>query len=420
MAFRTLCSILSTMWSPVESARAFVPYEFELESSLMYDFGVDPTAPTRCCCSGPSRHECRLMDRENIVPDNFNFWCPQGTALAGAFEQDYSINLTDTCRRERRRVNVTVKAYWVRHGLSCANALQAHPGYRVGKFMLYRDPKLTSLGIHRARALGELIRTKILNSTRRNQVLPSSKPLVFSSAMSRAVETALWNFPEWDVRPIPYIAENGITLDNIPLSTWNTQKEQMLVPPMTERKLQRVVFDDEGTKSHPSRSGLQKKSSYDSFRRYLPGLLDDILEDVEFGREKEPEIPVIIVSHGHYIRHNQKCALGRRLLNNEVWVQEYKVELGADNAILEPTECTTLELPGAPANTQVFPAPPAHFCASDVARCEDGFRANIPPDSSESCSGEFASILARDLHAQEAYTQMLGEAKMKSILSEFS
>eukprot|EP00928_Gymnodinium_smaydae_P076064 TRINITY_DN5903_c0_g3_i2.p1 TRINITY_DN5903_c0_g3~~TRINITY_DN5903_c0_g3_i2.p1 ORF type:complete len:411 (+),score=24.11 TRINITY_DN5903_c0_g3_i2:64-1233(+) len=302
MAFRTLCSILSTMWSPVESARAFVPYEFELESSLMYDFGVDPTAPTRCCCSGPSRHECRLMDRENIVPDNFNFWCPQGTALAGAFEQDYSINLTDTCRRERRRVNVTVKAYWVRHGLSCANALQAHPGYRVGKFMLYRDPKLTSLGIHRARALGELIRTKILNSTRRNQVLPSSKPLVFSSAMSRAVETALWNFPEWDVRPIPYIAENGITLDNIPLSTWNTQKEQMLVPPMTERKLQRVVFDDEGTKSHPSRSGLQKKSSYDSFRRYLPGLLDDILEDVEFGREKEPEIPVIIVSHGHYIR----------------------------------------------------------------------------------------------------------------------
>ena len=50
-----------------------------------------------------------------------------------------------------------------------------------------------------------------------NQMTGESKPLIFSSFLLRAIQTALYIFPNSAVHPIPYVAEKGDVPANTPL-----------------------------------------------------------------------------------------------------------------------------------------------------------------------------------------------------------
>merc|ERR1719160_1780047 len=106
--------------------------------------------------------------------------------------------------------------------------------------------------------------------------------------MIRAMETAMHNFPGWTLRPLPYIAETGMTPDNIPL-TWEEQERKLDLPPNSPEDHDAIEYDV-ASKTHPDRRSF-KKSSYDEFRNFLPLALEELLPTLVAGAE----IPIVIV-----------------------------------------------------------------------------------------------------------------------------
>lgn len=309
---------------------------------------------------------------------------------------------------------VTVKAYWMRHGWSCANALSEQgKGVIKGtflerkwakaaalKFVLYEDPGLTDAAIARAVVMSKRIRNTILKET------GGASPLVFSSPMVRAVETAYWNFPEWKVRPIPYIAESGSGYDNTPLA-FDAQKEKLNRQPNPYSELMDRVTFDVNSADNPDRSNGYK-SDYSKFLSYFPGVLAELLKDEEalngtVEGSEGVEIPVIIVGHSSYMLEYLQCGghLGMKPRNNEVWVQKYEVNLGAPDAPMKQVGCETL------IDTDYYPNPPAKLCQADVDRCGWKPDAWLDQDAQECEEGGNLNIVDRDMKTHEAYVEQL-------------
>jgi len=298
----------------------------------------------------------------------------------------------------------------MRHGWSCANALQQQgkvnfsgtklekswaPFISSKRFGLYRDPTLTDLGIARAEKMGEPIRKRILNQTR------GEKPLLFSSVMTRAMETALYNFPGWDLHPIPFIAETGVSLDNIPLS-WEEQGRKLNRPP-TEAEQLKVLKFDVAPETHPERDSLSK-SSYAQFLNFLPGALEELLV---IPPADGADVPVVIVGHSGYMRKHLGCGengTAPKPHNNEVWVQEYTFQWGAWDARLQSAGCQKLFA------SDSFPGPPEKLCLQDVKRCSSKSGSMRPNDWLERDEGFCAkvgneTIVERDAREGLSYAQ---------------
>lgn len=318
---------------------------------------------------------------------------------------------------DRPARSVTIKAYWLRHGQSCANILKM--------FWTYRDPSLTDCGIFRAEALGPRIWHRI------HELNPGlGSPLVFSSSLVRSMETALHNFDKKapgleddpafaasifppDVYPIPYIAESnpqvnwGLpdTPDNTPRTwpeQWRTklhvgsegEGNATLLPrgPNTEEQLGRIRFEESiNPKGHPNRAN-SFKSSYSDFLQEFPWTLAQLLPLASSSAAQQTEIPVIIVSHSGYMKEHLDCGHkeARKPKNNEVWVQKYEVELpDATEAAawtlaklngetaMEATEeqrarHTMTDVPGSCAKIfedSFFPDKPPYKCEAGFQRC---------------------------------------------------
>merc|ERR1719436_1559002 len=120
------------------------------------------------------------------------------------------------------------------------------------KFIFYEDPGLTNVGISVAKDLRNRLQSGILNKT------GDKRPLLFASPMVRAVETALWNFPGWQVRPIPYIAEKGLSYDNFPLP-WEKQKKEKLPRAPNHKDLLNTIKFDVNPSDHPHRDSSSYK-----------------------------------------------------------------------------------------------------------------------------------------------------------------
>jgi len=102
---------------------------------------------------------------------------------------------------------------FVRHGLSCANALQ---NKRFGSHIFYRDPELTKAGVHMSKALSAAL---IKNLEARWSSEPYS---VGASRMIRAQETAyhmICSTFGYPINIFPHVGEAGITRDNFSLAT---------------------------------------------------------------------------------------------------------------------------------------------------------------------------------------------------------
>ena len=101
-----------------------------------------------------------------------------------------------------------ITVFLIRHGLSCCNILH----HDQIKYLAYantfrQDPYLTEIGKKQ--------------STRGSKYIENKLPpidIVLSSPLIRAIETALYMFPENEIDVTPYICESNKSLENRPLS----------------------------------------------------------------------------------------------------------------------------------------------------------------------------------------------------------
>eukprot|EP00405_Crypthecodinium_cohnii_P014669 CAMPEP_0206454724 /NCGR_PEP_ID=MMETSP0324_2-20121206/21314_1 /ASSEMBLY_ACC=CAM_ASM_000836 /TAXON_ID=2866 /ORGANISM="Crypthecodinium cohnii, Strain Seligo" /LENGTH=377 /DNA_ID=CAMNT_0053925265 /DNA_START=237 /DNA_END=1370 /DNA_ORIENTATION=+ len=329
----------------------------------------------RCCCRGPSKYLCRQLSGEILKGSSH---CPQKQFYRHSSNDDNGDMKTepDTCNADAEHPAVVedaiVKVYWIRHGWSCANVMNNEYAGKVARARSwgYRDPPLTNLAIDRAKVYGEEILAAICQENNLDKAECEKIPL-FSSTMIRAIETALWNFPKMKVRPIPFIAELGMSFDNKPLSDkeqWEKLQEK------NGADGQRVLYDDITTRDHPQRSS--DKSDYEHWKAYFPTVLAAILtKQGQYPTDNSKPIPVIVVSHSHFMKEYIDCSItghdknGKpqrtvKPINNEAWTEEYTVNLGAWDAVMEPTKCERLIKENAP-----FKPGLDYMCQEFVDRC---------------------------------------------------
>eukprot|EP00931_Biecheleriopsis_adriatica_P090343 TRINITY_DN64344_c0_g1_i1.p1 TRINITY_DN64344_c0_g1~~TRINITY_DN64344_c0_g1_i1.p1 ORF type:complete len:360 (+),score=50.82 TRINITY_DN64344_c0_g1_i1:161-1081(+) len=272
-----------------------------------------------------------------------------------------------------------VDAYWVRHGLSCANVLQMQTKRKFGSrwnntkamalgysFTAYRDPPLTNCAIARAEITGPKILAKV-HENHEDWVSRGLPILVFSSQMLRAVETALYNFEDSTVYPIPHIAEHGISADNIP-SEWTEERALRYA----RDALSRVAFV-EGVNDPFSGTlaGMKDKSSYTAFKQRFPLILQTILESKGVSLESLQglgPIPVIIVSHSGFMKDELACEKDKpkkqKPMNNQAWKQAYGISLDG----LQDGMCSENVLP-----VESYGTAPTLMCHSMIQRCREQF-----------------------------------------------
>lgn len=395
--------------------------DYRDSSGKMVELG---TQQEKCCCRGPDPRLCRMLSGAQLGKTFFTgeLTCP---AEHGYHRVNHPENGGDEgaaerleeCEKriERKATRITVTAYWMRHGFSCANAfnqLCASPTRQSFVGLLacgaakihqigYQDPPLTKYAVKEAEKLGEWVRNAILRHRQKMKDDPGAAAMVFervfSSVMLRAMETALWNFPRSIVRPTPFCSETGRTYDNIP-NSWEQQKA-LWGTLGNDDLVGRIEFLDVKRPDHPLRSTIGEKDNYDHFSSYFASVLDLILrEETEADNDQilqkadgsATDIPVIIVSHSGYMKHNLECGksteeggYGRKPHNNEVWVQKYSLDLGAWDAKLQPLNlpgrsmsCIPLEdlvqsdtLIKAARKQELFSRSPEYLCPDEVERC---------------------------------------------------
>ena len=298
----------------------------------------------------------------------------------------------------------TINLYFVRHGYSCSNyikntrkiqrggkrySLMSRFKKRVSRPLkmqirklasqvkLYnqiQDPVLTDTGIESSIISGE----KIIEY---NQHLASDFPktfdLVLCSNLRRAMETALYMFPNNEVHSVPYIGEVPRykalpnTLDNTPLSkkdfqdwykvtygkaTSNIMREehtqlqeyhnafndtQTFIPPQSEFKHTPIIFDN---LIHPyiefpphvnqreqliSVKDITKGPNYKKFLKMLVKTFIPTVDD-----DENNEINIAIVTHSSFIKKNvpkvkqilKSKLYGYKLNNNIIIKLSYNLE----------------------------------------------------------------------------------------------
>lgn len=300
--------------------------------------------------------------------------------------------LCNALRTDMASKTFEVHAYWIRHGLSCANVLKMQSQDKrmnlwvrkksLVTFPSYSDPPLTNCAIDRAQVTGP----KILAQIKKDHTAWAERDLpilVFSSQMLRAIETALYNFEGMPVYPIPHIAEHGMGLDNIP-KAWNESRALRIGDPADV--LQHIKFiqnvNDPFTQT---RTTLYSKSDYGAFIRSFPGILRNILAqrgvDLEDIDSSLP-IPIAIISHSSFMSKELPCQRDekkrRKPANNQAWMQVYHV---TGDEIAE-AGCKEDVLP-----REEYGEAPKLMCAGMVQRCRDGFKpTDLIEADAEACS----------------------------------
>lgn len=227
---------------------------------------------------------------------------------------------------------VTIRAFWIRHGTSCANIIRQLTVLGILTQHTYADPSLSDCAVQTAQQLGRKIDPAI--KAQAEAVGYKGPILVFSSVLVRAMETALYNFPGVNVYPIPYIAEEDRSTDNTPLPWYipdkadgeSDQKESKLArEPNDPATIGRLTFvPGVNDADDPDRDG-EYKDDYNMFKKEFPKVLAALLpeEHIVAGAT----IPVVLVSHSGYMKNNLKCDGSNKPRNNEVWTKDYTVDL---------------------------------------------------------------------------------------------
>jgi len=244
---------------------------------------------------------------------------------------------------------VTIRVFWIRHGVSCANIIRQFSLTGIVSQHSYADPGLINCAVELAQKLGPKIRGAV--EAEATKVGWAGPVTVFSSPLVRAMETALYNFPDEKVYPIPYISEHGGEKDNTPVPWYipnkeddeQDQKESKLPrEPNDAATIARLTFvPGVNDPDDPDRDG-EYKDDYDMFKIQFPKILAALLPEDQI--VPGATIPVVVYTHSTYMKNNVKCDGSRKPRNNEVWVQDYDVNL------------VTPEDPSVPVKQRVAPA----------------------------------------------------------------
>lgn len=171
---------------------------------------------------------------------------------------------------------------FVRHGESCANIWQERT--IVGQ-LKYSDPELTKRGVSRSNAKYPMLKKVI------DQYFPSYS--IGASPMIRAQQTAYHMLAKHVNKPIniiPHLSEEGLTLNNIPLSK---KKQESLLETLDPNMLDTL---NDGKDGRPSQN-LLNKASYSAFLKWAKKN-EDFFEKGEDGVYR-----AVIFTHGKLLRN---------------------------------------------------------------------------------------------------------------------
>src|SRR3989338_2605450 len=209
-----------------------------------------------------------------------------------------------------------IDIYFIRHGLSCANLVKKFSRIPF-KHTTYSDPELSTAGQAMTILNGRSLRTYFRN----NQI---HIDLVGSSVLVRAIETSYYLFNSdrgrsmdsaKTIYALPFIAEVGMTLDNIASSV----KDQLSVLRHDEiADAETLPVCPIGKKCVLDFSQVlgegRSSSNYTKFITWLAQNLDWVLQQ---SAGEEDNLTMALVTHSHFLQKELKTKGPVR--NNEVY-----------------------------------------------------------------------------------------------------
>lgn len=171
---------------------------------------------------------------------------------------------------------------FVRHGESCANVWQERTV--VGQ-LKYSDPELTKRGVSRSDAKYPMLKQVI------DKYFPSYS--IGASSLLRAQQTAYHMLAKHVKKPInviPHLSEEGLTLNNIPLSK---QKQETLLESIDPGMIDNLKEGKDGRKSQ----NVLNKASYSSFLKWAKRNTD------YFEKGDDDVYRAVIFTHGKLLRN---------------------------------------------------------------------------------------------------------------------
>jgi broad specificity phosphatase PhoE len=198
-----------------------------------------------------------------------------------------------------------VHIVYIRHGFSCANAIQyLGKWYHQYKRLLLKDPPLTQFARDQIR--------KVRGSYPKQHV-----DVVCASTMLRAIETACELFPRRKITVVPYVKERGRTAGNVPLPV---SQQKAFLPDSDLKRIDFEWADHQGAGT----------SHHHSFKVWLSNSLPLLLQKHGIGLRRK-EVTIALVTHSQYM---EKFLGGGLPKNLAMIAYEYEWEKGAHLDVL--------------------------------------------------------------------------------------
>jgi len=175
-----------------------------------------------------------------------------------------------------------VDIVYVRHGLSCSNAIQEYGGLiDKARLLFYGDPPLTQFSVNN------------IKSIRNKKIKSSTVDILLSSVLLRAIQTGLNLFPTKKLHVVPYIKEAVIGPTNN-VKSIEYQKKML-------KRMKKNVDYDYVTKEGEYLS-FANKSSHSMFINWLSKELPNLIK--QYKLEKRKKIKIVVVTHSIYMKKN--------------------------------------------------------------------------------------------------------------------
>jgi len=197
---------------------------------------------------------------------------------------------------------VLLEILFVRHGLSCANALKIKDRVSSG---FYRDPELTTYGKERSEQLTDRFTAYV------NRIFPNNAYSIGASTMIRAQQTAYYMLAkntDKKIHILPHIGETGLTPANIPLKA---EKQKTIMSSGLVRKLGEDARGDTkyGIRSNWSKFIEWVNTLYETQHHLAPFFTETM------NAKGETVYRAVIVSHSNFL----KSVFGPpKLINNDM------------------------------------------------------------------------------------------------------
>lgn len=195
-----------------------------------------------------------------------------------------------------------INVYFIRHGFSYANA--THFGYSTNDYTKFMDSPLTHIGLNYSELSGIKLQKKFNKSK-------TKIDSVYSSTMTRAIQTAYKMFPSEKITPICHIKE----IDN--------ENADKLTPIKQKIYLLKSQFKDIHLDSQYLKSIHKKSTNYIKFLEFLKKLT----------LQSKKELNIVVVTHSMYMKKH--LDLVDIPFNNEVYKVVY--QFNNDNTVNQST-----------------------------------------------------------------------------------